>query len=274
MSLESKIPVAFDFEGPLANPAIDFAWMTFNDLVSSATKEKFSKERIEEFDLYDDIRWEYERSSQGHSTGTTPLICDYVAVIDGVTDQQLIAFARRKVELNKGVEGLVRNLMASGPFYIVTNSHPALSLVTAEQHSIPLKDVFTHGRQIHGGRVERIQTSLEKEVAARSPLSALAQYNKDELRLFLDKYLAACAEILREMQGNTPYIKNAIDKHDALFNLLSHPLGEEMAHQLLNEEAITGGHNKTRILRRIAPDGNVVFIGDSIVDADAIEFAR
>ena len=35
-----------------------------------------------------------------------------------------------------------------------------------------------------------------------------------------------------------------------------------------------GGHNKARVLQRIAPDGNVIYIGDSIVDADAIKFAR
>jgi predicted HAD superfamily phosphohydrolase len=50
--------------------------------------------------------------------------------------------------------------------------------------------------------------------------------------------------------------------------------GKELLKDLfLRQVAVRGGHNKARIVKDIAPDANVVYIGDGIVDADPLEFS-
>lgn len=52
--------VGLDVEGPLVNPASDFAWLTYDELLSESTKAEFPRKRCENYDgKYDDGRYLY-----------------------------------------------------------------------------------------------------------------------------------------------------------------------------------------------------------------------
>ncbi len=264
--MSKNVPVVFDFEGPLANPAINFAWMSYNAFVSGATKERFPAGRIREFDEWDDAFWEACRNVAVHSTGATPLVIDCVLAMDQITDKRLIELARQKVQLNPGVPELLREL-AHDNFYIITSSHPAAPLVTAKEYDVHFGRVSTHGfQQVH---LDDVHYDLEVDVGQRSPLQSLANYR--DLANFLSGYLDVCSEILaalkthdyQKMLRASAIYRNAFWNNDPTIQYL-----------FSREEGIMGGHRKAQILQKIAPDTNVAFFGDGIVDADGIKFAK
>src|SRR3989338_3642229 len=173
------VPVAFDLEGPIVNPGVDFAKDVYDSLISPGTKSKYP-DPFADFDSYDDDRWRAERYSTGrkHSTGTTPLVVDCLAAVDGKTDDDMIEFASSIVSsgkaYNPGARELLRSLV-SGSVYIITSSYPAIPIAVAEENGISFAHVFNHGNQVRNGMLD-----ARGEIEHRSPLRVLSAH-RDEL---------------------------------------------------------------------------------------------
>ncbi len=275
---------AFDYEGPVCNPAVDFAWLIYRRLVSEETKKKFPEALIQTFDEYDDARWERERARRGHSTGTTPLVLDCVAACDDIGNGRLISFAKSCVQENPGIKELIEFLIQQKTVpYFVTNSYPALSLTSTYEWGIPSSKVFSHGyqlsletrRNIDRQRRGNARSTFEEEVYSRSPLLDLI--GEEELEPFLREYLEVCSRLLTAYKQNSEHeIVNLEIMQVKMFDKIDYKdLRNTLKYMFLKEKAITGGHNKARILQKISQDGTgVVYLGDSIVDADPIKFAQ
>ena len=267
------VPAAFDFEGPIANPAIDVAHIVYNELISDATKQRYPRQVFEAFDAYDDARWLAERSRGGHSTGTTPLLVDCFAAVDGLGDYAFTELAMKRMEsdmvYNPGAKRFLGSVRGRGPTYIVTSSYPAMPLIAAYDNGLGLRNVFTHGRQPNGEK----SLQVHDEIDHRSPMTVLTAHPA-ELAQFLDEYLPACDNILR-LTGNGHATHVASREHDEVFSRVTIPqLRRELEYMFLSQKGVMGGHRKKHVLQSIAPDGNIAFMGDGIVDADALRFAR
>lgn len=269
------IKIVLDYEG-IIKP-IDFAWIMY-EKVSKKTKRKFPEELIKTFDEYDDTRWEREREARGHSTGTTPLVIDCVAACDGISDSEIIQLACSYPQENPGIEKVFDFLKKEHfmqPF-IVTNSHPALPLATAYKYGISSSKVFTHGYQLSEQEKKYLDSreilNLEKEVLKRSPLPSLKP--KEELENFLEEYLNNCSKLLKAYRANDkPKIRKLEEEQIKLFySIKDKSLGKVLRYMFLFEKGIMGGHRKVDILEKIRDD-EIVYLGDSIVDADAVCFA-
>ncbi len=274
-----SMPVVFatDFEGPLANPAIDIAWDIYRELVSQATRSRYPESAVRAFDEYDDARWRHERRDETnghrHSTGTFPLLIDCIAALDGLTDRDITELAYQKMGpqqqgYNPGAQDLLGRTMRRGPVRIVTSSHPAMPLVAADHHSLSYDNIFTHGWQVDGSPIPQ-----ESHMGYRSPLRRLS--GQEGLGRFLDKYLTKCSRVLQAIASGDPKaIWRATARHDSFLRGVSGELGNTLRYMFLYELGVMGGHRKAGVLRNVAPDGNVFYLGDGIVDADPIEFAR
>lgn len=264
------LPIAFDLEGPLVNPAIDFARLTYDSLISKQTKETYP-DPFDRFDSYDDARWLAERRNGGrrHATGTTPLVVDCMAAVDGLTDADLISFADALMSsgraYNPGAQQMLGRL-AQASAYIITSSYPAIPLRVATENCIPLRNVYNHGNQESNGQI----SSVRHEVEHRSPMKVLSN-NRKELAEFLHRYLDICDAVHDALKsGRKAAIHAAIEAHDRLFSSIGpDDLRSELAYMFLFESAIMGGHGKARAARKVGPQ--VITVGDGIVDADMLE---
>jgi len=294
---KKKVKLVLDYEGILCNPALDFAWYSYKNLVSKETKEKFPEDLIKIFDEYDDVRWEREREMVGHSTGTTPLVCDCAAAYDDISDHELISLAQSSVQENPGVNNLIQFAQEKlETLSIVTNSYPALALTTSYKYEIPSTNVFTHGYQLPRKELDKLKRvtndwrlmdmggdndvslndmSLKAEAMRRSPIESLKP--KEELEVFLNKYLENCSNLLQAYNAEDNGTITSLKKNELkLFEKVKdRDLRKALKYIFLHEKAIMGGHRKVDVLKTIDLYGEgIVYLGDSIVDADAIRFSK
>lgn len=272
----SKFKFVTDAEGVLFPPSLDFAFDSYRELVSKKTKEKFPEELIKTFDEYDDVRWEREREERGHSTGTTPLVIDCVEACDGISDMDLIRSATKVINENPGITELIEFAQDNfGTLFIVTNSYPALTLLTAYTYGVLSSHVFTHGYQLSKkDRKAMNWESLSGEVIKRSPIPEL---QNEEIEQFLEKYLKNCSDLLQAYKTNNPEKIRELEKGQLeLFKKVKDKtLRKTLRYIFVQEKAIMGGHRKVDALRQIDWTGErIIYLGDSIVDADAIKFSR
>lgn len=281
-----------DYEENITNPALDLTWFIYRRLVSSDTKKRFPEGLIQTFDEYDDVRWEWERKEKGHSTGTTPLISDFIAAYDGIDDEKLVEFVRPLIQENPGVDSLIKFLMDNGTIpYFVTNSYSAMSLITAYKYGIPSSRVFAHGRQLTQDRLDyfdskqTFEETVLEETKERSPIGDLftgenAGPYRMSLGNFLDNYLQKCEEMLLAYKAkDIEKIKRLKAEHDMIFDEIRYfEVQHRIKDMLLYENGVTGGHNKVKVIKNLflpySSGRNVVYLGNSIVDADPIAFAQ
>lgn len=268
--ITDKMPVAFDLEGILVNPAADFAWLVYDNLVSPRTRQKYPRGLIEKFDEYDDTRWERERNRKGHNTGTTPIISLCIAAADGITDDRLIGHAENTTKETPGAKELLAYIRGTNA-YIITSTYAVAPVIIASRYGIPFYNVFSNGFQ-QSATSCKFNPALSEEVRWRSPVSELVA-EREELMHFLDRYLINCGRIL-EAYKNENSVDELLEEQRNLFNVPAKGLSRTLKYLLLDETGIMGAHNKARVLRRLAPNGNIIYLGDSIVDADALDFAN
>jgi predicted HAD superfamily phosphohydrolase len=263
--------LGFDLEGVGNNAKIDFAWETIDNLSSLGPAYH---DRVVRFDEYDDEHWRKQRAKSGHSTGTTPLVSLMVAAIDGIDDKKLIAFAKDIAKPNPGAKEMFEYAKRCGDVFIITNSYPAAALLTAKEIGIPSSSVYTLGYQFYReGREMLNGMGLEEEVEMRSPMGVFLKY-RDLLEKFLDKYLKVCERILSFYESGGEDIKELRNAHDIIFNgIPEKELRDELGYLLLGEMGIMGGHRKADALTYAHRRGRRFYIGDGIVDADAIDYA-
>jgi len=256
--------IFFDVEGPLVNPAFDYAWYYVERHAPDWA------ERLRRFDDYDDLRWENERDEQGHSTGTTPLMALIVAALNGAEDESMVSEIEDNLQLTEGVEPLMGTLSELGiEVHLVTSSYAGVPITVAERFSLPFSRVRCMGFQPQREDDMGGKTKLD-EVRARSPLKKLAS-EPGLVEGFLHDYLAYCDAYLKSSK-NPP--EDAPSENECFMALDGTDAGEVLFDLLYMEEGIMGAHNKQLYVASTSPDPMyTIYVGDGIVDADSLAYA-
>ncbi|MEM2934297.1 MAG: hypothetical protein QXL78_05155 [Methanocellales archaeon] len=272
-----KYIIAFDVEGPIANPSFDFTWLCLEH-----TSKQFY-ERIKFFDEYDDLRWVHERDKRGtkHSTGTTPLISLLAAACEGFSDGQLKEIAREKMKLSRGAKELLKWLICEREIlpYFITSSYPAVSLLLGRKFNIPSSHIYCAGNQLSREELLKFNYNpdFDVELQLRSPVEL---WNKKQVEVveFLEEYLANCLELRNcylqnQRKGN---IKALLKLQRKIFEgVKDGELRASLIALILKQKGVMGGHNKKRVLKKLSPDPKyAIYLGDGIVDADCLEYAN
>jgi len=269
--------VGLDVEGIIVKTGYDFAWLTYDNLLSEETKATFPRKICEMYDSrYDDGRylWELKHKRKNrYSTGKWPLVSLCLAIYDGRTEEELINYARRTIKLNPGADELVKYLKveAQKELFLITSSYPAVPIITAEKLRIPYERIFCMGspvppRQIFPG-------SFKDVIADKSPLVYLLfdYLYKDKMFKFLSSYLFTCERLAEAYEGgNKRIIENILRFHDNL-------LKEDwiLRKLFLLEEGCMGSHRKVKAMRSVFDNREKwIYVGDGIVDAMAIKYAK
>lgn len=265
--------IAFDVEGPILNPAIDFAWLSL---------KKFAKEfyeKVKLFDEYDDLRWVYERDKNGHSTGAMPLVSLCACICKSITDEALFQLAKKNIVENLGVTETLNWLQKKETLiYFITSSYPAVSLIEGYKHGIKSSHIFCSGYQLTKERAKYfdLKKDLMEELQERSPVSKLKKF-QTELFEFLRDYLKNCSELrLAYIKNNVVKIKILEKEQNLIFKKIREKeLRNELIYLLYKEKGVMGSHNKKRVLQSIsATNENIIYIGDGIVDSDALAYSK
>ncbi len=275
--------IGLDVEGPLVNPASDFAWLTYDQLLSEKIRERFPREKCVDYDgKYDDGRYFHELGrSKRHSTGMWPPLSLALAALDGKTDDELIAFAEKTTQLNPGTDKLMKYLKKNfEEVYLITSSYPAVALKIAEKYNIPFNNIFTNGFQPLRFFNPSKKNFIE-EVKERSPISKLS-VDREELGNFLTEYQDVCGSLglcyestLKNITDYGGTIRSLLELHNQLFEKVSNPtLYKPLKYLFLSEEGVMGSHRKTDAMRSV-DDNNMLwsFGGDGIVDGMPIDYA-
>lgn len=280
--------IVWDVEGPLIHPGFDFAKEILKENSDEITGElgritingkevTYFEAAYEVFDPYDDARWLYDRTHDvefRHSTGSTPVISLIICALMGWDDKKLTRFARDGFLETPGcwrIHEVMKNIQARE--FLVSNSYPAQCLTAARKKNIPFRDAYCMGYQFD----DRRERDLDEEVQARSPLGLWREHG-DELKVFLDAYLQKAGELLEAYSGSREKIPSLLSGQKALFEeIKNNDLRESLRYFLDKPETgVMGGHRKRKALQKIREGGNkeLLFISDSIVDVDAIEYIK
>ncbi len=259
-----KIAVVLDLEGVLLPPGVDFAFMTVEAACHSYTElKKTLIKMLETFDMFDDNRWMYYKFLKGstkYQTGTTPFYSLMMLAMLGKNDDEAIAICEKILdalplnevsEIAEGVRQLAHKLIiASSAYYQFVKK-------TLEKASIKFDEIYALGNTIIDNiKEERILSKL-CQLFTREKLCKLCDlvYHFSEYCIKREKYkvfnsLLNCAK-LSEEQIN--YIK--------MF--------------LIEQRGIAGSSLKASVVRKLREEGYfTIFVGDSIVDAEAAEVAN
>ena len=277
-----RVYFAFDQEGILTNPGLDFAHVILYRMLPAPLKEQYADRIANRFDAYDDARWLYERGERGHNTGTTPLMALFAAACAGLTDKQLIQQQQLRLCENPGVSELVHYVHENGePPLIITSSYPAGALTLAQRYGMPFDNVFSLGYQ-RGTAQRDPSKSVEDEVINwRSPLRFLLQ-KREGLQPFMDSYLDLCERMLGKLEngryvseGRRQDLEKLKEEEIALFNGIGDVMLKLYLKDLLQREnGIMGSHNKARVMEARNGNRNWIYLGDGIVDADPLQQAQ
>jgi predicted HAD superfamily phosphohydrolase len=272
------IKIAFDVEGPIWKN-FDLAWLTLEKLVKPEIRKSFY-EKVRVFDSYDDLRWIEERARKGHSTGTTPIISSLIAFLSGLRNKHLLSATRSYAKPMEGVGELVDWLRSRelDPYFI-SSSHPASALHASYTFGIKSRKTYCSGKQLSKRELEvfdKPRRSMGKrfidfELGHRFPFEGLGE--KGELRHFLDSYLELCERMNKVYKAKAKGDLEELKKEQILLleRVKDERLRESLDYLLYRERGVMGGHRKREILEEIG--GEIIYIGDSIVDADALEYS-
>jgi hypothetical protein len=272
----TKYIVGLDVEGVLVNPAADFAWLTYDKLLSERTKAIFPREVCEFYDSkYDDGRYLFElnkKIEKKWSTGTWPFLSLALAAYDGIIDDELIKYANLITQKNPGTDELLKHSIkkSEGKVYLITSSYPAVPLKIAYEFGIPFENVFSLG-----GNYCDSKRKLENTVRLRSPLWSLLDLKLEwKLGQFLYQYLYVCERLGRAYEKkDEDQIYHLVTEHDRIFENIDHPASRILKECFLEQNMCMGSHRKVEALKSVAKEEKTIYVGDGIVDAMPIKFA-
>jgi len=292
--LAKRCVVCLDVEGPIINPAFDFAWLTIEHL-GNGDRLKILSDRVKVFDEYDDYRWKHERDVEGHSTGTTPVIASLFAIAQGLKNDSLLSLASNYLKFTPGAPQLIKWLIEEKGIepYFISSAHPAAIIPVAYKLGIPSSHVFCNGYQLtkimaERYDTERMQKTLSTEGVLKREIHDRFPYEKHSgskiLNEFLDNYLDVCIKMGKlYAAGNASEhafqtMKSRQQELLALVGSKEELLAEDLWYLLYSEFGVMGAHRKKVSLMSIEKRENVkkddlVYIGDSIVDADPLTHA-
>jgi predicted HAD superfamily phosphohydrolase len=292
--LTKRFLIAFDVEGPIINPNFDFAWLTLENFVKKSDLQKLY-EKVKVFDEYDDKRWLHERTMEGHSTGATPIVASLLSIACGAKNDTLLDLAKKHLKFTPGATRLVKWLRDEKQVqpYLISSAHPAAILPVAYELQILSSHVFCNGYQLTQKKSEGFDKLREtkrssseqvmlKETNERFPYDEYS--GSRTLYGFIDNYLDVCGKM------NKLYTASEVDEHtlesfkaeqEQLLGKLKsegEKLAEDLWYLLYSEVGLMGAHRKKLALMEIERRENVgkenlIYVGDSIVDADAFAYA-
>lgn len=177
--------------------------------------------------------------------------------------------------------------------YFISSAHPAAILPIAYQSGILSSHVFCSGNQLahektatyDRQRIEKVgngEETMQKEIAERFPYEKYL--NSQNLQDFLSRYLELCVEMNKSYaSGRTDeeVVRSSREKQLRLLEEIrgkDKALADDLRHLLYSEDGIMGAHRKKRVLMSIeklerTKKENLIYTGDSIVDADPIAYA-
>jgi len=286
--------VVFDVEGPIINPKFDFAWLMIENLAKESRIRDLN-DRVKAFDEYDDNRWLHERRAKGHSTGTTPVISSLLAIAHGATNELFLTLARKQLTLTPGATQLLtwlKNANGIEP-YFVSSAHPAAVLPVAYQLGISSSHVFCNGRQLTMKEAEKFDKKRREkpndnnqimlnEIQERFPYERYS--NSKILRQFLDDYLEICIEMNKlyaQSETNESALQSKKREQLELLGRIKKEdsnLAKDLRYLLYSEDGVMGAHRKKQALiiiekREKVKKESIIYVGDSIVDADPLAYA-
>lgn len=288
-----KLVYVSDVEGPIISPKIDFAWVTLEELVPEDMRSKYL-ERVKLFDEYDDLRWIHERPLAGHSTGTTPVIAALIAILAGLTNEELLEAAKKYAIETLGAANLINYLKRKNiPIYFITSSAPFVPLIEAYERGIASSNVYTMGYQLSDedkSDLDELRKAgmrpLSQEIDKRFPFTGFGNMRPERrlLNNFLYEYLTICEKLKMVYMEPTPQkevLEGLIMRQSRLLEVVekeSLALAEALRYLLYDEQGIMGGHRKKQVLEEIQKKEGVerkdlIYVGDGIVDADPLEYA-
>jgi predicted HAD superfamily phosphohydrolase len=268
----TKYIVGLDVEGVLVNPAADFAWLTYDNLLSERTKAIFPREVCEFYDSkYDDGRYLFKLNKKIEKkwrTGTWPLLSLALAAYDGIGDDELIKYANLIAQKNPGTDELLKHSIkkSEGKVYLITSSYPAVPLKIADEFGIPFKNVFSLGY------TSPIEKEFYWEVRSRSPLD---HFFDVDLEQFLYQYLYICERLGAAYEKrDKSQIQWLVKEHNKIFEKIKKPLLRKVCEDsFLNQSICMGSRRKVEALKSVAKREKIIYVGDGIVDAMPIKFA-
>ncbi|OYT27099.1 MAG: hypothetical protein B6V02_00510 [Thermoprotei archaeon ex4572_64] len=268
--------VVFDDEGVIDNPGLDFAWLCLRKYIPDSYR-KYYEYMVKMFDEYDDLRWLYERDLEGHSTGTTPIIVLCILALFNINDDELIKYALKVKHENVGIDKVLIWILKelNIEVLIISNAYPAIPLLSALKYGIKTSNVYTSGFQYRTCiDVLKDMNDLVQEVYERSPLKILTRY-RSELKNFLVEYLNICLKLRNEyLSRNERLISRLMRRLEQVVNSLeSSELKSILKYLLYDEYGVMGGHNKRKVIEKRC-GSDTIYLGDSIVDADALSYAN
>lgn len=287
---KAKYWVVWDVEGPRKNPKFDLAHFILEEhrgeidkklgLVSLDDKDlSYIDAVLTNFDKYDDARWIHDRGMGGlefrHSTGTTPLVSLILCALMDWDDDYLSEFVEKHTLDTPGIEKINRLMRrAEARQVFISSSYPRQCLRNAERNGLSFADVYCLGNQLSAEERGRV-LELADEVKRRSPLG-LWRKHKDELKGFLDSYLANTWELFKEYDKgekcDEKEVEKLLEQQEGIFTRVKNTeLRGSLYALLYRQEGMMGGHRKRKALEKV--EGPAIYIGDSIVDADPLEAA-
>ncbi len=244
-----SITIVLDLEGVLTPPGTDYAKTISENCGPEASK------LVEIFDMYDDYRWIKERLGKGgkYQTGTTPFFSLLVAYAYGLSQNDIEQIASELADtcVHEEYVSLVDELSRRYSIAVATSSYHVFSERVAYLLGIDTGKVFsTCNTKIDGVYGENVYEILES-ISSRS-----------EIKRIVNDISSIAREILRD---RVPLysIDNYIEK------IGNRELRDYLRARLRDQIGIAGSKFKARVVKMFKENGNVIYIGDSIVDSEA-----
>ncbi len=244
-----NISIILDLEGVLTPPGTDFAKTLAERCGRDATK------LLKIFDMYDDYRWIKERLSKGgkYQTGTTPFFSLLIAYSYGLSSQDVeqIAEELSNAIIHEEFSSIVDELSRRYGITITTSSYHIFANKVSNLLGIDTSKVFSTCNTKVDGVVQEDVIKILENLASR-----------EEIRRIVEKICNIAKSIVED---RLPI--SAVDSF--IERIENRDLREYLKMRLVEQIGIAGSKFKARIVRLLKNNSIVIYVGDSIVDAEA-----
>jgi predicted HAD superfamily phosphohydrolase len=218
-----------------------------------------------------------------------------LAVAYGANNIDFLDLAKRHLRLTQGANQLLQWLRDERHIdpYFISSANPAAVLPLTYRLRILSSHVFCSGYQLARAKAENYdrlraekpnldEDTLQKEIKERFPYDKYS--NSESLRHFLNRFLDLCVEMNKSYASGRTDEETVRTSREKQLKLLEEARGEvstladDLRYLLYSEDGVMGGHRKKRALMLVekldkAKRDKMIYVGDSIVDADAIAYA-
>ncbi|NPA70206.1 MAG: hypothetical protein GXO26_05295 [Crenarchaeota archaeon] len=244
-----SISIVLDLEGVLTPPGTDFAKTLAEKCGGDCVK------LLKIFDMYDDYRWIKERLGRGgrYQTGTTPFFSLLIAYSHGLSSQDIEQIAEEESNLVVHEEflSIVDELSRRYSITVTTSSYHVFANKVASMLGIDTSKVFSTCNTKLDGVVQENVIDILESIASRSEVQKIVEKVCEIARYIIEDKLPISA------------VDSFIEKIE------NKNLREYLTMRLVEQSGIAGSKFKARIVRMLKENSIVIYVGDSIVDAEA-----